>query len=393
MEGRSAAVGLNRPLLAVLVGLASAVGVAPYALFAFPPRGAAAVVAVAAVAAAAMAARTLRPLLCRATERPRPGEVLLGGWNAVLFPALGALWALLVWALFYGGAFLVLWALGRFGSHITVLAARSATWASLAGFALVFLPLVKLAAGDLARHLYPDTAGTRSPYFSLLAQRRRFWGYTALFFLILAGILGFVVMLDPAKGLSAVLLSLFQLITAVQLQGLERRAGRSAGQDRALAAVDRLLSASGYDTVRSPRTGRSDIDPLISRVDLLAHSPRRTLAVEIKPAASGKAAVEWYEASQLRTAAWALERYLGGDGQRGTEVEPLLVLIGRGRASSLAGYLEDQPIRIAEIADPKLIDRILAEQDPAELRRIAQTALDAGAAPAAAAATPAEGHT
>lgn len=389
MERRSAAVRRSTAVLIAVAGLASAVGTVPYALFAFPPRGAAALVVLAAAAAAAVAAWSLRRFTSLATERPRFGEILLGGWNAVLAPALGAAWALLFYTTFYWGWRLIAWMIGRFGPGAGLEAKRVALWASLAAFALVFIPVVKLATGDLARHLYPDAAGARSPYFSLLTQRRRLWGFVGLSVLLVLIAAGIFLLVDPADWLGALVSCLFLIVTSAQLQALERRVERSAERDKALSALVKLLSAFDYEAIPSPRTGRSDVDPLICRVDLLASSPERTMAIEVKLAAGGRAAVEWHEASQLRTAAWALERFLAEQGD-GPQVEPVLVLVGRDRASSLSGYLEDQPIRIVDIADPTLIDRILAEEGREALRQIARDLLEAAGAPAAAARPPAE---
>jgi hypothetical protein len=381
VPGSAPPVAVDRVSLAAVLASATAIGVFPYALFVGTGttavvlgRGWIAVPALAALAAGVIALVRLRGFTTLATERPRLLELLLGGWTSV---AAGAAISLIGMVL-YGAARAVLWlvrpiaeALG--GGFDTAAAARWALWASLAAVALMVVGSARGAAEELAGKLYPNTAGARSPFHALLVEKRHLLEKVVLAVLvaIAVGIVVFAVAAywrPPWRALAA-WLAVFFLYTAVSLDGLHRPQGESARRQRTVRALAKLLVAAGYEAHTAPRTGRSDVDPLIANVDLLALSPRRALVIEIKDGDGGKP-VEWHEASRVRTAAWALEEVLREE-QRAIEVIPVLVLFGRPRHPSLEQYLKDEPLTVAEIDDPELIGEALREEDPARLRALA----------------------
>lgn len=399
-SGSAPPVAVDRVSLAAVFAGATAVGVFPYALFvgsgstaAILGRGWIAVPALAALTAGAIALVRLRGFTSLATERPRFLEQLLGGWTSV---AAGAAISLIGMTL-YGAARVLLRlvrpiAEGLGAGFDSAAAARWALWTSLAAVALMVVAAARGGAEELAGKLYPNTAGARSPFHTLLVERRLL--ERALLALLVTIAVGIVVAAvasywrPPWRAL-AVWLAIVFVYTAVSLDGLHRPQGESARRQRTVRALAKLLSAAGYEAHTAPRTGRSDVDPLIANVDLLALSPRRALVIEIKDGGGGEP-VEWHEASRVRTAAWALEEVLREE-QRSIEVIPVLVLFGRPRHASLDQYLKDEPLAVAEIDDPELIGEALREDDPARLRALAidrlgiRTALAADAEMAAAA--------
>lgn len=377
--GSAPPITVDRVSLAVTLGVATAIGIFPYGLFIGTGStarvlggGWLAVPALAALAAAVLALIELRGFTTLATERPRLLELVLGGWTAVAAGAAISLFGMAV----FGLGRLLLWLLrwpGQrwFGEAFDPPA--WALWASLAVVALAMLGGVPSATEELAGKLYPNTAGARSAFYPLLVERRLLErAVLAVLVAIAVGVVVFAIAAQfrpPWRALAA-WLAVFFLYTAVALDGLHRPSGDSARRQRTVRALAKLLGAAGYEAHTAPRTGRTEVDPLIANVDLLALSPRRALVIEVKDGDGGGQPVEWHEASRVRTAAWALEEVLREE-QGSIEVVPVLVLFGRKRHPSLDQYLRDEPLTVAEIDDPALIGEALRENDPARLRSLA----------------------
>ncbi len=398
LSGSAPPVAVDRVSLAAVLAGAAAVGVFPYALFvgsgstaAILGRGWIAVPVLAALAAGAIATVRLRGFTSLATERPRFLEQLLGGWTSVAAGAAISLIGIVLYGLVRAVLRLARLIVEGLGGGFVPATAHWALWTSLAFVALMVVSSARGGAEELAGKLYPNTAGARSPFHTLLVERRLLErALLALLVTIAVGILVAAVASywrPPWRAL-AVWLAIVFLYTAVSLDGLHRPQGESARRQRTVRALAKLLVAAGYEAHTAPRTGRSDVDPLIANVDLLALSPRRALVIEIKDGGGG-APVEWHEAARVRTAAWALEEVLREE-QRSIEVIPVLVLFGRPRHASLEQYLKDEPLAVAEIDDPELIAEALREDDPVRLRSLAidrlgiRTALAADAEMAAA---------
>lgn len=379
LSGSAPPVAVDRVSLAAVLAGATAVGVFPYALFVgsgttgeILGRGWIAMPALAALTAGAIALVRLRGFTSLATERPCFLEQLLGGWTSVAAGAAISLIGMVLYGLLRAVLWLARLTVELLGGGFALAAAHWALWTSLAAVALMVVASARGGAEELAGKLYPNTAGARSPFYPLLVERRLLErAVFALLVTIAVGVLVAAVMAALSRPLWRALAGLLAIVfvyTAVWLDGLHRPQGESARRQRTVRALAKLLTAAGYEAHTAPRTGRSDVDPLIANVDLLALSPRRALVIEIKDA--GGAPVEWHEASRVRTAAWALEEVLREE-QRSIEVIPVLVLFGRPRHASLEQYLKDEAVAVAEIDDPELIGEALREDDPARLRSLA----------------------
>jgi hypothetical protein len=355
----------NRILLVFLIAGATLVGLLPFALYL--GRYEIAIVAIGTAIVAVAAALRLRGIATFATEAPTVGEVLLAAWNAVAFGALLSLMGMTVhWGI---GALLrlVRWLVGLFGGALSLAIETWSFWGSLAFAAMMALGVGFAAADEQSKKLYPDTAGVRSPFFSLLAEPKRLLVAGLVSAAALAAILIFF---DPRSTGFTIALALYLFYTGIALESLQKSGGGKPGRSRAVQAVGKLLAAAGYQWISSPRTGRSQVDPLISTVDLLAISPRQALVIEIKGGEDEKQPVEWHEASRVSTAAWALQDVLREE-QPSLHAQPMLVLIGRRPAESLHRYLRDEHVALAQFPDAKALDRVLSEEDSDRLRSLA----------------------
>lgn len=348
----------RRLRLAGAVAGAMVIGLLPFALFLGRLQGV--ILVAAAVGGVLIASWTLRDETTGATTEPHGGELVLGGAASLALTTVASLLAI-------GSYWLVFGALS--GANAVAgwleLEGRLATglWAgriSLGVLLLSGLGAARAATEQLVRRLHPSTAGFRSPYYVLLLERRRLVVLGVAAALVLIAL--FFVFPPPGRGF-AVALIFFLFYFGISLENLgEPRRGRS-GKKSALEAIEKLFRAAGYETISSPRTGRPEVDPLITNVDLLAISDERAWIVEVK--AWGKGPVEWHEASRLRRSTDALAGELLTVSER---TAPLMVLVGRDRAESLNRYLEDDPVSIAELAGRERVEEILAESDPDRLR-------------------------
>jgi hypothetical protein len=233
----------------------------------------------------------------------------------------------------------------------------------------------------LLQKLYPEVAGTRSPFFPLAAQPRNAILVGAGLVLALAAGL---VLLDP-KGLGFTLPLTFALLytsTPLARAGERKETAETPDVSR---AIETLLLAAGYRTTRSPVTGNPEVDPLLAAVDYLALSDERAYAVGLKTLADPNSSVDWSTASGLRTAARALQEALPhGDGAR--SVEPLLILVGGRIDEPLQQFSAEQHVRLVHVSPRERLRAAMDAQGQA-LRGLALDLL--GIPPGASAGAPA----
>lgn len=346
--------------IAAVMGLT--IGLVPYLLFVGRP-GWSAAYAVIALGIAFFSVRSFDP---PATEHPVFSEIVLGGWDALVS---GATMSLI--ALFF---FLLGWLVWQAASGIVsvlggTMIGRPQSWGfwfSLTLAGLMSVAIVQPTVREIAGKLYPSVAGTRSPYLSLILERRTLALLAAI--AVVAPVVPFFLFEIGRWPLSVTLaLALFYPGLAVSKRGKDAARPRKA---RVLQAVAKLLEHSGYRTTVSPRTGRPDVDPFFKTVDLLARSASGTLILEVKSRHRTEEPVTWTSASLLRAAASAMEEALAGDESSAT-VQPLLIVVAREIDPSLEEFARNEGFRYRRIADEAVIDRILNEQDSDVLRALA----------------------
>jgi hypothetical protein len=310
----------------------------------------------AAVFAALAATVSVRKIGYSVTDEPVWGEWLLAGWSTLFFGSLVSLEGFAFYAFFYWG-YRGLALLGAYlGFSLEIDGPRLATIAALL-IAATFAFLQGSFAGELLRKLYPEVAGTRSPFFRLAAQPRYIiMGALGLLVAVAAGL-----WLFDANGLAfTFLLTMALFYTSAPLAQTGDRRGEHESR-QVSNVIEKLLVAAGYHTTRSPVTGNAAIDPLISDVDYLALSGERAYAVELKVATDAERSVEWSTASALRTAAKALQDALPSRGGAPISVNPLLIVVGGRIDDALRLFSAEQGVKLVHFGREILRDSLPAE--------------------------------
>jgi hypothetical protein len=231
----------------------------------------------------------------------------------------------------------------------------------------------------LFRQLYPREPWARSAFQSFLAQTKPIvLGVAGAFIVVALMVAGF----DRESVAMPVILSLVFFYTSFPLA----EAGEEAADKSQVKIVDAfaaLLQEAGYRIVRTPRTGKAEIDPLLTPVDLLARGDDRAFALQVKSVAS-RTALEWTEANALRTAALVLSDEVLTDGGAPMPVEPVLIAVGGTVAQSLTAFSQRERVAVVHFEDAG------ATSDRQEVvRRLQEAGLVFGRAPVAPAVPPA----
>lgn len=342
----------NRLALVAIISAGSGLALVPYFLFInrIPYLG------VAVAVAAVTALFSLRGLETEATEEPSIAEWLLAAWSAVAHGSTAGLGSLMMYGVAFGGAWLVGYLARLAGFNLHPSPARWGYWGSIAFASVLVVTAAQQGAESLLRSLYPGTAGSRSAFFPLLGKPGRI---ALVVVAALAALAVILVFLDPRGTAFPIVLMLLFFYTSYPLAELgERRPARL--QTEIIESLCRLLEAGGYSVIRSPRTGKPEVDPLIQSIDLLARSRERAFALEVKSRAAG-AAVEWNEAAAVRTASSLLEDEMGRDLEAPMPIEPILVVVGGEIAPSLTRFSEQERVPVIHFADAAMFERDLEE--------------------------------
>jgi hypothetical protein len=331
----------NKVALVALVTMGSAIGLLPYFLFIerLPYLGA--VVA----ASAAIAFLKLRKSDALAAENPSLGEWLLAAWSAVGLPAGASMLGLLLYAIVYCVAQFVVWVLGLVGAHPTADPSSMARWTSLVIAGMFMLWASSEGSRHLLRGLYPRTAGTRSVFFPLLNRPYLLAGIVAGFLVALGLMLAFAHDWPRAFPVVLGLMIFYSSFPLARLLDVPKAA------DRQCETLAMLFERAGYRVVRSPRTGKPEVDPLIQNVDLFVRAGGNAFAVQVQ-SLEPSAKADWHLASALRTAASILEQEWTDEEAAPLHVTPVLVIVGGEITPSLTRFKEAESIPVAEFKDP-----------------------------------------
>ena len=353
-EGTSDGSGLrpNRFVLALIVALASFIGLLPYWCF-IDRLDSLAALFVAIAAAGGFA--SLKGAPTEATERPSLGEWLLGLWSAVAMPAIAGLLGMAFYGIAYGGTRLWNAATGAVEFGAPGDPAAVAFWVSLVMEGLFVASAAAASAEKLQRGLYPGTAGERSVYFQFLGQPLKLASMAAAIVGAFAVLLVFSDSGSIWPPIGAAFLLFFASMPFDQLA--EERAGPL--EVGAVDAVAKIFEGAGYSVTRSPRTGNPEVDPLIRNVVLLARHGREAFAINVKDPRAAKTVVEWNAASAVRTAAAVLQQEIAASGGKGCAVRPLLVVVGGELAPSLQRFSEQESVPVVHLRG-ELLDRAQA---------------------------------
>lgn len=369
MEASQPDTRVNRPAVALLSTLAAAIGLLPYVLFVEHLW----LLLMATPLALVLSFRGIRSTTTKAGEHPSITEMLLGGLGAVTLSATVSLMGVMFWGMTWGVLRATAWLDRRVSLPFHVAESTSSPfWFSLVLTSLAFLVSVEPSARSLAKQLYPKTAGLRSAFYSLARFQR---GRAALYVLgLVVTLLGVAAFSRLAEHLThtwwfAVALSYALVLLGVPLQRRGEDGKEKSEAWSAIEAVGALFLANGYTVVLSPRTGREDIDPLLTQTpDLLAEDPEHAFAVAVKVRdAAGPG--DWAGIDELLSATWAINRFLHErDNPPSFVAEPLLVVVGPAPAAMVRIYEHQEQIRVLWIEDPKDLWKVQKMKDQ-EARR------------------------
>lgn len=245
-----------------------------------------------------------------------------------------------------------------------------------------FVRVYFIAEKSLAEQLYARTAGIKSAFYGLITRRRR---------LLVVGMV--LALLVPAGGVLAVALTrgtftawwlnfgllIYMLVVTSPFWTMATigEATSTPESEDAIKAVGKLLEASGYEVVDSPRTGKRKIDPLLVGLDLFAQGEKRALAIEVQTLSESTDPVDSYlhSPSDLLTAAWALESFLQEPEEIFRRVDAMIVFVGKKPDERARNIMRDiwkeEEVQIIEIPDLEVVDQILKTDSKEELRNMA----------------------
>lgn len=367
-------VPVNRAAIVLTVALATAVGMLPWVLVIGRPL----FVVLFALLAAILGALPLRAYQTYAHRRPTFMEYALGGGGVLLQPAVASLLGIFAFVF-------VRWASGlsnrlfdRLGWELSVPPRTAALNVSLVIVLIMLLGLVSWAK-NLTRQLYPQTAGVPSAFYELVhgRQRRRLlWILAGLLVLLLVEGAAAFLLPDAVRsfGWNLALAILLVFIASPLAELGEGTVSEERG--RALDALAKLFEHVGYEVTLSPRTGRAELDPLLTNCELYAESPLARYAVEVRHLGRDPAAI-LRAADDLATAAWALDQsFLTSSPSEGPgPTEPLLVLVGADDAKILDGVSRRTATPTAHLSDSSVFRTIRRSRDEQELRQLAVSRL------------------
>lgn len=352
----------NRLAMAVTTAAATVIGLLPFALF----LGKVPWLGWIALLAAALALVETRRLETEAIDPPSLGEWLLAGYGLVGQSASISI----VGFLFYGIGWQVAAWLEQLGWIAAGYPGAAGFWTAVALLGPMTLVFGSVLTESLGAWLYDRPAGVRTPFFALVSKPRK------VLMVALGGVAAFAllwVVSSPTGTWFQVGLNVILIYTALPLN--QSAVSSSKPQQRAAGAVQDLLAGYGYRTQIRPRTGNPDIDPLISRVDLVAWDGQRIFAVEVKQAPAAAPALEWSAANSVRTAAAILRDELSARTAETAEVSPLLVVVGGRITDSLHQFAREQDVLLAHFPDAAVLEAgVRDELSPAEESEEGETA-------------------
>jgi hypothetical protein len=255
---------------------------------------------------------------------PNPAEYLLAAFNATFMPAfLGMLWIIIYYALFLVIAG-VEWVISN-TTPVTWDEANLAYLISVVTAAVLYWISSGSEASSIADDLSPDTAGLRSPYYTLLTRDRDglrrglvirlltlaalviigfVWSMGWLWLLILEiylffASLGYIPSQIETEAKTDSPLDVISSIGKVEKQQLTinqsaaqnvytkiavpgfMKGSQAPPEDDFPGMIALLFEAAGWEVERKPRTQDPTIDPLLVDVDLLARHEQVAVVAEV----------------------------------------------------------------------------------------------------------------
>lgn len=103
-----------------------------------------------------------------------------------------------------------------------------------------------------------------------------------------------------------VFLEIYLLVVGVTVLPTEEKTSQLGADRGTVEKIAKVFEAAGYEVEWLPRTGKAEIDPLLSNLDLLTRKGDDCFAIEVKTKGESAEPADWKIVSGLRTAVWAL---------------------------------------------------------------------------------------
>lgn len=352
---------VNRIVLVLLIIGATTIGIAPVTLVLGRPQ----LLIYVAIFALIVALIKIRSFETSATEVPGLLEFIFGGLGAIFPAALtGILW-LIFYGLILGGGTLFVFIATLLGYEMHLNAELIAYYVSLIPAIVAGYVYVSGGVDTLARQLYPQTAGAKSAFYDARAR--------TVYALLVIG--GSVLAVALVTGIFTtwwfnVVSLIFLLFVSIDFSTRGEILYATKSED-AIKAVGNLFSACGYQVFSSPRTGKSEIDPLLVGLDLFAQKKKRAFAIEVRTPES-ELTKSVMPTDQTLMAALALGSFLQETPDGGLDkITPLTVFVGMEANDKIKAFWKRALIQIIEIPDPEIVNQILETKSPEELRKMA----------------------
>lgn len=361
VDERAGSIRVNRIAIVLLIMSSTTLGIAPVILFIGRPQ----LLIYVAICALIVAVFKIRLFETSATEVPGLLEFIFGGLGAIFPAALtGIIW-LITYGLILGGVTLFVFIATLLSYEMHLNAELIAYYLSLLSAIVGGYVYVSEGVDTLARQLYPQTAGVKSAFYDARARTV----YTLLVFsgsvLAVALVTGIFTTWWFNVGL---LIILVFVSVGFSQKGETIYATKS---ENAIKAVSKLFSACGYQVFSSPRTGKSEIDPLLVGLDLFAQRKERAFAIEVHtPESELKESV--MPTDETLMAALALGSFFQ-ETPNGVldRVAPMIVFIGKEANDKIKAFSKKEAVQIIEISDLEVVNQILETESQEELRKMA----------------------
>jgi len=253
------------------------------------------------------AAITLANFRTAATEVPGKMEFALSALGAVFPFAIGALlWLVVIevghWTLQVAGA-----GANYIGEKIWV---PSDFLINIFEFLppLLLVPVFSnVCAEESATSLYPNLAGAKSAFYSLVTQRRKALVWVTIVALAVLGAVSALVVIWGLIGTGFyVFLEVYLFAIGASAWPSNEKTTRSPSDLTDVEKIAKVFEAAGYRVERFPRTQKAEIDPLLTELDLLVQRGEEYIAIKVKIGSDSSEPADWKTLSGLRTAAWVL---------------------------------------------------------------------------------------
>ncbi|MCG6137632.1 MAG: hypothetical protein MET45_23855 [Nostoc sp. LLA-1] len=306
---------------------------------------------------------------------PKPIEFLLNGISSIFWPAVASFMGGIIYWLIIGVSNLVQYIFAQFKLDVQVELELPAFCFSFAIVVFYTFVSIYFVTDYLVKqlYLYPQTTDTRS-----VSKQPAQLVLVGIFIFLLLSYIRLMVILSVSWWLNFYWL-LYLICLSYRLARQELLTPKVL-REKAVAAVKKLFEVTGYEVNSSFRTGKIEIDPLLTDLDLVVFKGEHGFAIEVIIASTSSKITYQAAIFALITASWTLTNFFQeSDHEPAPYVKPLFVFVASNQFPSLkvpdqiAAWMEEETeLQVVNIEHWNEIDRILKLEDLKQLQLIAQ---------------------